>query len=222
MSVISEGTILIVRRELTAALQDRLSVDPAVRVYSASDAHAALTTVMKHHVPVVVLDRRFATTPGGNEFVRELRTSCRDVEIRILGDNGDELPPALQTRVVEGARAAIARHSELLRGPIRKSPRYPVPAGSALLVNGEIASLVNVSETGVQLVSPAMFRPAQPVRIALPHGAEEFRLQGAVAWSAFELSRGAAQSRYRVGLEFAHPKPELVRVYITDAEPDVE
>ena len=213
MSGISEGTILIAPRELTAELQDRLSVDPALRVYSATDAHAALSTVMKHRVPVVVLDRRFAMSPGGNEFVTELRTSGREVEIRILEDHEGSFPPVLRKPIGESARAVIARHSQLLKGPIRRSPRYPVPPGCALLVNGETTSLVNVSACGAQLVSLAAFRPAQPVRIALPNGSDLIRLNGAVAWSTFELAGGEAQSCYRIGLEFAQSKPEILRLY---------
>lgn len=216
MSGISEGTLLIAPRELTAELQDRLGSDPALRVYSATDAHAALMTVMKHRVPVVVLDRRFAASPGGNEFVTELRIACRDVEIRILEDDEGEFPAALRRPVGENARAIIARHSQLLKGPIRRAPRYPVPPGCALLVNGETASLVNVSARGAQLVLPAALRPAQPVRIALPNGSDLIRLQGAVAWSTFELSGGDAQSCYRVGLEFAQSKPEILRLYCNE------
>ena len=222
MSGISEGTVLIAPRELTAELQDRLSVDPAVRVYSTADVHAALTTVLKHRVTVVVLDRRFAASPPGNEFVTELRTSCRDIEIRILEDPEGEFPHVLRRIHGESARAVIARHSQLLKGPIRRAPRYPVPPGSALVVNGETASLVNVSTRGAQLVSPAAFRPSQPVRIALPNGSEAIRLHGAVAWSAFELAGGAAQSCYRIGLEFAQAKPEILRLYCQEHGIEVE
>jgi hypothetical protein len=209
MSLISEGTILIARRELSAELQDRLS-DPAIRVFSAADAHAALSTVVKHHVPVVVLDRRFATSPGGNEFLAELRTTCGAVEVRILDDQNGELPQVLRKPLGENARAAIARHSHVLRGPIRRAPRYPVDPGFELLVNGEATPLVNVSATGAQLVSAAAFRPAQQVRVTVAEGE---RLLAAVAWSAFELSELTGKACYRVGLEFADAKPEIVRAY---------
>lgn len=213
MSVIWEGTILIARRECTAELQDRVSGDPAVRVYSAADAHAALTTAMKHRVPVVVLDRRFAASAVGNQFVTELRTSCRDVEIRILEESDGELPPVLQRPIVGSARAAIARHSQLLKGPVRRATRYPVPPGCALIVNGETTELVNVSEMGAQLVSPSALRPDQQVRLVLADHAVAIKVEAAVAWSAFERSAGASETCYRVGLEFAQSKPEIVRVY---------
>jgi hypothetical protein len=210
----TEGTVVVAQRELTSGLQDRLSFDPAVRVFSAAEANGALATVLEHGVAVVALDRRFATSPSGNGFMAELRAAVPELEIRILSDDGgSDVPLVLRRPVLENGRAMVAAHSEQLKGQVRRAPRYPVPPGSEALINGAPTALVNVSATGAQLVSPEVLRPAQQVRIALTDRTDAIKLQAAVAWSLFERSPTTGATCYRVGLEFAAAKRELLAAY---------
>jgi hypothetical protein len=223
MKMTTDGTVVVARRELTSGLQDRLSFDPAVRVFSAAETKGALATVVAHGVAVVALDRRFATTPGGIEFTAELRAALPELEIRILSDEeGGEVPLVLRRPVLATGRAMVAAHSELLRGHVRRAPRYPVPPGSAALINGAPTALVNVSATGAQLVSPDVLRPAQQVRIALADRTDAIKLRAAVAWSAFERSRQTGATCYRVGLEFAETKRELLEAYYREYGIDID
>lgn len=213
MAISADWTLVIARRELTEGLQDRLGLDPTVRVFSAADANRALAMAVQKGVPVVALDRHFAASPTGNAFMAELRTTRPEVDIRILSDEGGDVPLVLRCSIVDSGRVTVARHSEPLKGQVRRAPRYPVPPGSEALINGAPTSLVNVSATGAQLVSSDVLRPSQQVRVSLADGGDSIRLQAAVAWSAFERSQQTGQVCYRVGLEFADSKPELLRAY---------
>jgi hypothetical protein len=213
MATIGDGTFVIARRELMEGLRQRLSFDSAVHVFSASDANHALTTILKQGEPVVALDRFFATSPAGVAFILELRSARSDAEIRILTDQGTEIPLVLGGPATENGRSTIAAHSELLKGDVRRAPRYAVPSACEALVNGASTALVDVSVAGAQLISSEVLRPAQQVRVVLAGESDGIKLQGAIAWSMFERSRETGTTYYRIGVEFADPEPQVLEGY---------
>jgi hypothetical protein len=84
----------------------------------------------------------------------------------------------------------------------RRAERYEIRSGIELLVDGNPATLVDLSTTGAQLMSPTSLEPNQRVRLTLP-GPNPVRLVGEISWAVFEMPRTGAC--YRAGLVFVDP-----------------
>jgi hypothetical protein len=70
-----------------------------------------------------------------------------------------------------------------------------------MLLDGNAARLVDLSEVGAQVVSSTVLKPNQRVRVALndDHGA--LRFNAAIAWASFEIPP-AHGPQYRAGVSF--------------------
>ena len=75
--------------------------------------------------------------------------------------------------------------------------------GVEIQLDGNPASLVDLSVVGVQVISATILRPNQRVRISMPNDDFVMRFRGAVAWAKFELPKPSEPPRYRAGVEFA-------------------
>jgi hypothetical protein len=69
-----------------------------------------------------------------------------------------------------------------------------------VLIDGNLATLIDVSAIGAQVMSPTILRPNQRVRLTLQDPARPLRVAAGVAWALFEMPKDG--SRYRAGLEF--------------------
>jgi hypothetical protein len=215
MTPLIEGTLVIARSEFTPALRERFSFDPAVLVFSSAEAAHALGLVMQRGVPLIALDRQFVTSQSGVEFVSELRSIRPDSEIRVLSDQGGDIPVVLRRPVLNNGRTTIAASSQPIGTETRRTPRYPVHEGCAAFVNGESTALVNVSLGGVQVLSSVVLKPLQQVRVALADEEAAIRLHAAIAWSMFERLRETGETCYRVGVAFRDANPKLIEAYCT-------
>jgi len=215
MTPLTDSTLVIARSEYTPALRERLSFDPAVLVFSSAEAAHALGLVMQRGVPLVALDRQFATSQSGAEFVSELRSVRPDSDIRVLSDTGADIPVVLRRPVLANGRTTIAASSQPLGSEIRRAPRYPVRDGCEAFVNGESTSLVNVSVGGAQVLSAAVLKPLQHVRVSLADEDAAIRLHAAIAWSMFERLRETGETYYRVGVAFTDANAKLLEAYCT-------
>lgn len=83
----------------------------------------------------------------------------------------------------------------------RRAPRFKIAAHVDILVDGNVASLVDLSLIGAQVVSQTILRPNQRVRLALTDDVGNVRFNAAVAWASFEMPPKIGP-RYRAGLEF--------------------
>ena len=81
-----------------------------------------------------------------------------------------------------------------------------------VVVDGNVATLVNLSIAGAQVVSAAILRPNQRVRMTLADDAATVRFSAAVAWAAFEIPPKAGP-QYRAGLEFTDADPAAVGAF---------
>ena len=201
MSAAQELSVVIARGDLLPALRQRLAFDPALGV------------IVQRNMTLVALDRAFAASSGGVNFVTDLRNLRPTCDIRVLSDQGTEIPIMLRKPVLPTGRATLAAASHPLSAECRRAPRFPVPDGKEALVNGEATSLVNVSIAGAQMISTVVLRPMQQVRVALPDESDAIRLHAAIAWSVFERSRQTGETCYRVGLEFRNANLEALEAY---------
>ena len=213
MTPLLDGTLVIARSELTPALRERFSFDPAVLVFSSAEAPHALGLLTQRGVPLVALDKQFVASEGGAEFVSELRSIRPDSEIRVLSDQGGDIPLVLRRPVLGNGRTTIAASSHPIGAETRRAPRFPVHDGCEAFVNGESTSLVNVSLGGVQVLSAGVLKPLQQVRVALADEEPAIRLHAAIAWSMFERLRETGETCYRVGVRFHDANPKQIEAF---------
>ena len=85
----------------------------------------------------------------------------------------------------------------------RRAARFRIRQGVEIQLDGNPASLVDLSVMGAQVISASILRPNQRVRISVPSDEFVMRFRGAVAWAKFELPKPTEPPRYRAGVEFA-------------------
>jgi PilZ domain len=94
----------------------------------------------------------------------------------------------------------------------RRAPRFKIVSGIEVMIDGNPATLINLSNVGAQVVSPTILRPNQRVRMILPDTERPLRFSAGVAWAAFEMPKSGTQ--YRAGIEFFDAEAEPIDKYI--------
>ena len=79
-------------------------------------------------------------------------------------------------------------------------------------VDGNAASLVDLSVSGAHVLSPTILKPNRHVRFAFTDAAHPMRCRAVVVWATFEIPKGVA--RYRAGLELFDADPAAVTRFI--------
>src|SRR5688572_21690062 len=106
--------LVVVRTDLASPFRDRFSFDRSVRVFAAADASEVLAKIQKQAPLCLALDRKFVTSPAGAQFVTELRSAHPDFEVRILTDEGGDIPLVLRRPVQETGLKTVEACSEPL------------------------------------------------------------------------------------------------------------
>jgi hypothetical protein len=88
----------------------------------------------------------------------------------------------------------------------RREPRVVIESGIEVQVDGNPATLVDLSATGAQVLSPTVLRPNQRVRVTLSDESGIWRASGTIAWASFEIP-----PRYRAGIEFSEADSAALR-----------
>ena len=83
--------------------------------------------------------------------------------------------------------------------------------GLEIMVDGNSATLVDLSTVGAQVISTAALKPNQRVRLAFTDDVGNVRLSGAVAWASFEITKNGA--RYRAGIQFVKPDEQAIEAF---------
>ena len=94
----------------------------------------------------------------------------------------------------------------------RRAPRFKVAGTVDVLVDGNSATLVDVSTVGAQVLTPTVLKPNQRIRMALPQDSGAIRFNAAVAWAKFEIPPQSGP-RYRAGLEFIDANANALDAY---------
>jgi len=181
--------------------------------------------MLKLRPDLIALDPGFVATSGGAMLIalikadRELAT----VDLRVLmtvervtfgPQRRFDIP--IEPRVQEATGPAIAEAIRSVSDPlawrgIRRAERFALNPDAPAAVNGEATQLVNLSATGVQLVSPSRLRPAETFRLTLQHPEREARLHAVVAWCSLQGS-GSAPT-YRAGASFVESDRAVIEAY---------
>jgi hypothetical protein len=201
--------VLIASPEHLAALKERDDLEGAV-AFSDGDALRALEMIMRQRPGVVALERMFASTSRGAALINRIKAdpSLASCEIRIVAHDSDysrvsPRRPADAPAAAAPAAVAVAEAPRTVTAPLdqrgtRRAPRYKIGDGVEVQIDGNPASLVDLSLVGAQVISPTILKPNQRVRMLLADGPRPMRFSGAVAWASFEIRRTALSGRDRV------------------------
>ena len=206
------ATVLIASPEHLVALKEREDLGGA-QVFSDADALRALEVITRQRPNVVALERLFAATSRGAALINRIKAdpSLTGCEIRIVAHDsaysrvsrrpGDAAAGAAPAAVAEAPPPPTAAAAAPLdqRGT-RRAPRFRIVDGIDVTIDGNAATLIDLSLVGAQVVSPTILKPNQRIRMALVDGPRPMRFSAAVAWASFEIPKGAP--RYRAGIEF--------------------
>jgi hypothetical protein len=214
--------VLISSAEHLAALKDREDMSGA-QAFADTQALQALEVIMRERPSVVALERLFASTSRGAAFINRIKVdpALGACELRIVSHDSDyahlpakrqDEPPAAAAVHVPAVPEAPAPSPLDQRGT-RRAPRFRVVDDVEVLVDGNPATLVDVSLVGAQVVSLSTLRPNQRLRMSLP-ASRPIRFSAGVAWAAFEMPKTGP--RYRAGIEFYDADADAMNKFIAE------
>jgi PilZ domain len=234
----SAPAVIIAALNLTPSLCDRLADEGELLTFADTEPIQALQTILEQHPRLIVLERLFAATPRGAALINRIKTDPQisQAEIRVMSHTGDYTRVVSRGAIVEPAivnpppiysGSAAASEREYDEAPVatedaprqldwhgtRRAARFRIRQGVEIQLDGNPASLVDLSVMGAQVVSATILRPNQRVRISVPTDEFVMRFRGAVAWAKFELPKPTEPPRYRAGVEFADADPAAMDDY---------
>jgi hypothetical protein len=221
-------TVVIAAPDVLANLKDRVAEsDSQIEILTFSDADAlrALDAITKRKPALITLERMFASTPRGAALVNRIKAdpALVESEIRIVARDGDFTriapkqptsppPHAGGTATATAAPEVAPRVQPLDHYGTRRAPRFKVAGMVDVLVDGNSATLVDVSIVGAQVLTASVLKPNQRIRMALPEESGAIRFNAAVAWAKFEIPPQSGP-RYRAGLEFIDANATALDTY---------
>lgn len=124
-------------------------------------------------------------------------------------------PPPAAAPAPAAPLASAAPEPQLTWKVTRRHQRVPMKEGSTVQIDGDEAVLMNLSESGAQVISSRVLRPNQRLRVRLM---PDTRLSATVSWASFELSsRGPC---YRAGIDFTDTDPRIAAFIESNRQPD--
>jgi CheY-like chemotaxis protein len=217
--------VVIAAVNLMPSLQERLAAVGDLLTFADTEPIQALQAILEHRPSLIVLERLFAATPRGAALINRIKTDPQlgNAEVRVMSHTGDYSRQVARPQVQAAPSAAVPEphvpaHTITHLPPgaapdveprrldwhgTRRAPRYRVRNGVEIQVDGNPASVVDLSVVGAQVVSGTVLRPNQKVRVSIPNDEFVMRLRGSIAWAKFELPKGSTPPRYRAGLEFS-------------------
>jgi hypothetical protein len=204
-------TVLIAAADRLAALQQQTNVTDA-NAFAETDALKALETITRLRPSVIAIEHPFATSARGTALINRIKAdpTLSACEVRVLGPDG---------AVANSAAGASSAGVGVVTPPgiidqrgTRRAPRVVVTRNVEVLIDGNPATLVNISVVGAQVTSPLSLRPNQRVRMAIADAVRPVRFNGVVAWASFEMPKEGP--RYRAGINFYDAAPETISRFI--------
>jgi len=228
---VNQHTVLIAAPELLPALKARLADEnPELLAFTDAEALRALEVITTRRPPLVLLERKFRSSPRGAALINRIKAdpSLVDTEIRIVAPDGQaeavEPRSAVAGKVKSTEEARVADHTVPVpleaqavapldyRGT-RRAPRVRLSDTKEILVDGNRGTLVDLSALGAQLVTATVLKPNQRVRISLADEDRPIRCSATVVWASFEIPSGSTR-RYRAGLDFIEPDAGALDAFI--------
>jgi hypothetical protein len=108
-------------------------------------------------------------------------------------------------------KAGPARVDETRERLARTLERVTIVEGITVLLDGNPATLIDLSVCGAQVTTTATLKPNQRVRLSLPTSSR-VRISATVRWANFEIPAGGPC--YRAGLKFIDPDQDAIAEFI--------
>jgi CheY-like chemotaxis protein len=215
--------VVIAATNLMPSLRDRLAGEGELLAFADTEPIQALQAILEQRPRLIVLERLFAATPRGAALINRIKTdpNLGHAEVRVMSHTGDYLrqvakPAVVDTSTVpepaQDAEAVPASSGTTVATEepprrldwhgTRRAARHRVRSGLEIQLDGNPATVVDLSIVGAQVVSSTVLRPNQKVRVGIPNEDFVMRFRGAIAWAKFELPKPTAPPRYRAGIEF--------------------
>lgn len=210
--------VVVAASNLMPALRERLADEGELLTFADTEPIQALQAILAMRPDLIVLERLFAATPRGAALINRIRTDPQlaNAEVRVMSHTGDYVRQVPRSSAIEAAAQAgalagagivtpavgAAESRQLDWHGTRRAPRIRIRSGVEIQLDGNPASVVDLSTCGAQVVSSTILRPNQKVRVSIPNEDFVMRFRGAVAWAKFELPEASAPPRYRAGVEF--------------------
>jgi hypothetical protein len=225
---VNDHLVLIAAAELLPAMKARLAADATdVVAFSDTEALRALEVITTRRPRQVILERRFASTPRGAALINRIKADPLLIETAIKIVPFDSATPEALPGTAASAAPARPASAAAAKAPApppplgpeldfrgtRLAPRFRIAGTRDILVDGNRASLVDLSTRGAQLLMVTILKPNQRVRISLSDDEGSVRAAATVVWAAFEIPKGESP-RYRAGLEFVDPDTAGIEGYI--------
>jgi PilZ domain len=182
-------------------LRKQLASDHPVQLFTDHEVREAVEYIATARPEMVAIDAEFAVSARGEALIGRIEedpTLRCQLKLLARGENG----PAAVRKSGTGITPAGAAPAPYEKSGTRRAERVRMPDGVAVTLDGNPAELVDLSTVGAQVVSKAVLRPNQRVRVALPEGRRHLRCAGSVVWASFEMPSGKSP-RYRAGLKLS-------------------
>ena len=182
--------------------------------FADSDALKALDVISKRRPSVIVLEQEFSATPRGAALIRRIQAdpSLSESEIRVVSKDSGESSVIEALTAVDDETETETSAAPLDQRGTRRAPRFKIGGTVEIVVDGNIATLVDLSTIGAQVVSAIVLRPTQRLRVTLADDHTTIRFNATVAWASFEIPRQTSP-RYRAGLEFIDAEAPAVDAF---------
>ena len=209
-------TVLIAASDHLAALQQQSRFTDA-EAFADTDALKALEAITRQRPTVVAIEQPFAASARGAALINRIKAdpALAACEIRILEPDGGFLrgaARAVEAAVAAAGAVAVAALPAVDQRGTRRAPRVVVTRKVEVLIDGNPASLINISVIGAQVTSPLSLRPNQRVRMSIVDAERPVRFNGVVAWANFEMPKEGP--RYRAGINFYDASPDMLSRFI--------
>ena len=203
-------TVLIGAADLLPELKKRTVESGELLTFTDAEPLKALEVITQRRPPVVVLERLFAATPRGAALINRIKAdpTLEHSEIRVISHDSDRTRVSSRQRMPAKAvdetvieMVAPAPGQSLDQRGTRRAPRFRVAGTFGTLLDGNAATVIDLSSIGAQVVSSVVLKPNQVVRMALSDDHDHIRFNAAVAWASFEIPPNSGP-RYRAGMKF--------------------
>ena len=218
----TECTVVIAPADLMGALTERLRAMPGEMVTCPdNDIPHAIDVVLERRPTRVALERLFAATSRGAALLTRLKAdpALVDVEILIVSHDSDYSRVSVRRVLGDPSKAvstAVATPARALdRRGTRRSTRAAMLESVEILVDGNQARLIDLSTIGAQVISTAVLKPNQRVRISMVDERVTLRALALIVWANFELPQGSPTPQYRAGIEFLGGDTDGIAEYLT-------
>lgn len=211
LSLESESPLARAFRHRTTVSVEASSTEPAVGLWGTSIGYGIAIPVLAYGRVVALA---YGENPPGHsdarvqllETIAEILVGCINLRLN-RSQLGGDLQPASQ----QANGPSVVDHEPISR----KARRVKIDTAVAILVNGVASTLVDLSTSGAQIVSPSCLRPSRGVRLVLPTGSSSLTCEGRIVWARLESARADAPAMYRGGVRFAGADPRALLSFIS-------